>query len=69
MGTVVIRCPKTGKIVPVGFEAVRETFHADENTMAVTLCPACGEVHQWQKRDAWVEPIKKVMKRRPHKRS
>ncbi len=60
MGTVVIRCPKTGKVVPVGFDAVRQTFHAPENAMAVTRCPACGEVHQWQKRDAWVEPVERV---------
>lgn len=60
MGTIVIRCPKTGKVVPVGFEAVREMFHASENALSATHCPACGEIHRWQKRDAWVEPISHV---------
>lgn len=62
MGTVVIRCPETGKTVPVGFEAVRETFHAPENALATIHCPACGKLHQWQKRDAWVEPIERISK-------
>jgi hypothetical protein len=61
VGTVVIRCPKTGKVVAVGFEAVRDTFHASDNAMATTLCQACGQTHQWQKKDAWVEPVDGVL--------
>jgi hypothetical protein len=60
MGTVVIRCPVTGKVVPVGFEAVRDTFHASENAMATIRCRSCGQLHRWEKRDVWVEPIDKV---------
>ena len=59
MGTVVIRCPKTGKVVPVGFAGVRDTFHAGENAMATLVCPACGRIHHWQKKDAWVEPAER----------
>lgn len=64
MGTVVIRCPNTGKLVPVGFEATRDAFHAAENAMSTIRCSACGELHRWQKRDAWVEPIAKVFPER-----
>ncbi len=36
VGTVVIRCPKTGKVVAVGFGAVCDTFHASANAMVAT---------------------------------
>jgi hypothetical protein len=42
VGTVVIRCPKTGKVVPVGFAGLRDTFHAGENAMSTVRCLVCG---------------------------
>ena len=59
MGTVVVRCPTTGRVIPVGFAGAGDTFHAGGNAMATVLCLACGEIHRWQKKDAWVEPAER----------
>jgi endogenous inhibitor of DNA gyrase (YacG/DUF329 family) len=57
LGTVVIKCPNTKKVVPVGFASVHDPFRTGEYAMATVLCLACGEIHHWQKKDAWVEPV------------
>jgi endogenous inhibitor of DNA gyrase (YacG/DUF329 family) len=55
MGTVTIKCPKTGKPLGTGIAADKVSFESSsfENGKAGP-CPHCGETHTWSKRDAWV---------------
>jgi hypothetical protein len=52
---VMIRCPETGEAVdtvwrlrPAAFEALRGEYGF--------RCARCGEIHNWRKEDAWLEP-------------
>ena len=54
MATVLTQCPATGKVVPVGFEANRESFAAGTVMSGSYHCPHCNAVHRWIKQDAWV---------------
>jgi hypothetical protein len=47
-----IHCPSTGRAVSTGIEML----DADQlpAVRATTMCPACGHVHEWTKRDAWL---------------
>jgi hypothetical protein len=56
MGTLVIRCPNTGKIIPVGFEPARPPLPVRPGQVTALQCPACGHLHYWQEKDVWLEP-------------
>jgi hypothetical protein len=54
MGIIMINCPATGRDVSTGIETI-----GIEQLPAVTakmVCPACGQVHDWTKADAWLVP-------------
>ena len=55
MATLLIKCPKTARAVPIGFEDSKESFAASPNQSGSYHCPACGELHRWLKRDLWLE--------------
>jgi endogenous inhibitor of DNA gyrase (YacG/DUF329 family) len=51
-----IKCPITGKAVPTGFGADQQSFESSsysQNTFGP--CPACGKMHTWDKKDAWLQ--------------
>jgi hypothetical protein len=55
--SVLITCPVTGKPVNTGIGSVRnEAFAAsDFRKMESGPCPYCGQVHSWDKEDAYLE--------------
>jgi hypothetical protein len=53
---VLIRCPETGvsvetvlRLRPSAFETLRGEHRF--------RCPRCGQVHAWNKEDAWLEAV------------
>ena len=58
MGAVMIRCPRTDRAVSTEIETVPSVFRRLPEVAARMRCPACGEVHVWTMRDAWLgEPL------------
>ena len=45
-------CPNTGQDVDVGIESELETLLRIRLTPVRACCPACGERHEWQVREA-----------------
>ncbi len=54
MGTVMIRCPETGRAISTGIEADEARFNSMPVFFARSYCPFCRVTHQWFARDAWV---------------
>ena len=54
MGTVMIKCPDTGRDIPTGMMADRSSFSATPVFFARVLCPLCNTEHEWFAREAWV---------------
>ena len=55
MARVMIACPDTGKPIYTGMSCDEVTFEASQLTDKSVLCPECGQVHTWNKQDAYVE--------------
>jgi endogenous inhibitor of DNA gyrase (YacG/DUF329 family) len=57
MGRIMINCPNTGKPVFTGMTMDRESFEQDSNAFSQTgtPCSECGELHKWQKQEAFME--------------
>jgi hypothetical protein len=61
MGAIMIRCPKTDELIPVGIDTDRDTFAALPDVPAPPVrCPACGGRHPWSKKDAVLETTMRV---------
>jgi predicted RNA-binding Zn-ribbon protein involved in translation (DUF1610 family) len=56
MAKVMIRCTTTGKLVPTGFDMARTSFETAVLEDKAFQCPACGQMHMWDKEDARLEP-------------
>ena len=54
MGAVMVRCPETGRDIPTGIVADRESFHATPVFFARVLCPICRTEHEWFAKEAGV---------------
>jgi hypothetical protein len=54
MGTIMIRCPKTRRVIPTGILADKATFHATPVFFSRIWCPLCRTTHEWFAKDAWV---------------
>lgn len=54
MGTLMIRCPDTGRDISTGFVTDRRSFAAMPVFFARVLCPLCNTEHEWFAREAWV---------------
>ncbi len=56
MPSIMIKCPKTGKALPTGISMPKESFDDPTNvfTNNSTQCPHCGQMHVWNKSDAFV---------------
>ena len=57
MPRIMINCPKTGKAIYTGMSMDEESFEQDSNAFSQTgtPCSECGEVHKWQRQDAFLE--------------
>jgi hypothetical protein len=55
MGMIMVKCPETGRAIPTGIEADRESFQRCTVFFARTRCPICRIEHAWFAREAWVE--------------
>ena len=60
MPRVMIKCPKTLKLVPTGIAMSKSSFDNPTNVLATNTvrCPSCGEKHIWSKSDAVLEDAK-----------
>jgi len=66
MGAVMIKCPDTGRDIPTGLEADRESFRATPVFFSRTFCPICQTHHEWFAQQAWVcEAAEPVAARQP----
>lgn len=54
MGTVMIKCPQTGREISTGFEADPTHFRAMPVFFARSYCPICRTEHEWFAKEAWV---------------
>jgi predicted RNA-binding Zn-ribbon protein involved in translation (DUF1610 family) len=58
MGTLMIRCPQTGKAVWTGIEIDPRSFNTLPDASYSLPCPECGEVHAWHPRESWLQVAK-----------
>jgi len=54
MGTVMVRCPETGRDIPTGIVTDRRSFHATPVFFARVFCPICRTEHEWFAKEAWI---------------
>ena len=54
MGTLMIKCPKTGSAISTGIQMERTTFSNSPVFFARTMCPQCKTQHEWFARAAWI---------------
>ena len=54
MGIVMIKCPQTGRAIPTGIKADRESFRCSAVFFARTYCSICQTNHDWFAKEAWV---------------
>jgi hypothetical protein len=56
MARVMINCPDTGEPVPTGFDMNQQSFETSQMSgNSFGPCPACGQMHTWDKEDAYLE--------------
>jgi hypothetical protein len=55
MAKIMITCPVTKGPVSTGLELPRDFFETVNIKDTTTKCPACGKVHVWSKKDAFLE--------------
>ena len=54
MGTVMIRCPRTGQSISTGIEMEPSVLGHLPLVQAWRRCPVCGEEHAWDASSAWL---------------
>ncbi len=55
MGRVMIKCPKTGEMIPTGISMDEESSRSSRILEGGRVeCPECGAIHVWSKSDAVV---------------
>jgi len=54
MGTLMVRCPRTGQDFSSGIETDRLSFERTPAFSGMIRCPLCGIDHSWSKIDAWL---------------
>jgi hypothetical protein len=54
MGTVMVKCPRTGHDISTGIVADRASFNATPVFFARVYCPMCRAEHEWFAQQAWV---------------
>jgi hypothetical protein len=51
---IMIRCPRTGQVVPTGIETDPHSLRELPDTLIYTPCPYCGVDHAWWPDEAWL---------------
>ena len=46
--------PETQRAISTGIQVDRATFNSTTVFFSHTLCPLCGNKHEWFAKDAWV---------------
>lgn len=54
MGTIMIRCPRTGRAIATGIAADHETFRCSPVFFGRTRCSICQTNHEWFSGEAWI---------------
>lgn len=54
MGTLMIRCPETGREISTGVRTDEHSFKTAPVFFARSYCPHCRTEHEWFAKDAWV---------------
>jgi hypothetical protein len=54
MGSLMIRCPVTGREISAGIEADDSRFRASPVFFSRSYCAFCRTEHEWFAKDAWV---------------
>ena len=54
MGTLMIRCPRTDRAISTEIDTDPAVHQRLPQVAARLMCPACGEVHIWTAKDAWL---------------
>jgi hypothetical protein len=54
VGTLMVRCPETGKDFSTGIETDQLSFQLTPAFTGTIRCPVCGAEHSWSKIDAWL---------------
>jgi hypothetical protein len=54
VGILMIKCPQTGRAIPTGIKADRESFRRSAVFFARTHCSVCQANHDWFAKEAWV---------------
>lgn len=52
---IMILCPSTGKPLHTGFMADDASFANCDYSNNSSSCPHCGQMHVWDKKDAFLE--------------
>ena len=55
MPKILINCPVRRKVVPTGLATEKIKFESLGEIEFTLVCPACGRMHRWEKKTAWVE--------------
>jgi hypothetical protein len=53
-GEILIRCPDTSTPVTTGLRINWVVFKSLPPVAVPLSCPACGQIHRWMPRDAWI---------------
>jgi hypothetical protein len=54
MGTVMVKCPDTGRDIATGIVSDPASFAATPVFFARVYCPLCRTEHEWFAKEAWV---------------
>jgi hypothetical protein len=60
VGTVMIKCPQTGRAIPTGMKADRDKFRRSAVFFARAYCSICQTNHEWFAREAWVHEPREI---------
>jgi hypothetical protein len=51
---ILIRCPKFGRAIATGLQTEKVKFASLGGIQFSVVCSACGKIHRWRQRDAWI---------------
>lgn len=55
MPRIMIRCPSLRVDIPTGLTTEKIKFDSIAGIRMPVECPACGRLHIWERKQAWIE--------------